>query len=190
MAAYEWKNSDTAAYIYAINNDTTLNDTNTNWASGDLDAAMMGTYHPADPAFNISLKTALGPVAFVGMGEPEMLVADVMMDPANSTVMQRATTYGYVSVDSVVDTTGDGTPDTAVPDFYETFVRDWVMYAAAGTIFAGAGGGADFNASNNDDITSRLHNLLGVDFAGANGIALMVAGHLTDYANRAHCYKR
>ena len=179
MAANEWKNSDTAAYIYAINNNTTLNDTNTNWASGDLDAAMMGTYHPADPAFNISLKTALGPVAFVGMGEPEMLVADVMMDPANSTVMQRATTYGYVSVDSVVDTTGDGTPDTAVPNFYETFVRDWVMYAAAGTIFAGAGGGADFNASNNDDITSRLHNLLGVDFTGANGIALMVAGHLT-----------
>ncbi len=43
---------------------------------------MMGTYHPADPAFNISLKTALGPVAFVGMGEPEMLVADVMMRPS------------------------------------------------------------------------------------------------------------
>ncbi|MBT60567.1 MAG: hypothetical protein CMA63_03310 [Euryarchaeota archaeon] len=44
----------------------------------------------------------------------------------------------------------------------------------------GNGGGSDFDASNNDDITSRLHNLLGVDFAGANGIALMVAGHLTD----------
>ena len=180
MAAYEWKNSDTAAYIYAINNDETLNNTNTNWTSGDLDDAMMGTYHPADPAFNISLKTALGPVAFVGMGEPEMLVADVMMDPANSTVMQRATTYGYVSIAAFVDTDGDEIPDTAVPNFYETFVRDWAMYAAVGTIFAGAGGGADFNASNNDDITSRLHNLLGVDFTGANGIALMVAGHLTD----------
>ena len=180
MAAYEWKNSDTAAYIYAINNDETLNNTNTNWTDGDLDAAMMGTYHPADPAFNISLKTALGPVAFVGMGEPEMLVADVMMDPANSTVMQRATTYGYVSIAGFIDTDSDEIPDTAVPNFYETFVRDWVMYAAVGTIFAGAGGGADFNASNNDDITSRLHNLLGVDFTGANGIALMVAGHLTD----------
>ena len=180
MAAYEWKNSDTAAYIYAINNDETLNNTNTNWTDGDLDAAMMGTYHPADPAFNISLKTALGPVAFVGMGEPEMLVADVMMDPANSTVMQRATTYGYVSIAGFIDTDSDEIPDTAVPNFYETFVRDWVMYAAVGTIFAGAGGGADFNASNNEDITSRLHNLLGVDFTGANGIALMVAGHLTD----------
>ena len=140
----------------------------------------MGTYHPADPAFNISLKTALGPVAFAGMGEPEMLVSDVMADPSNSTVMQRATTYGYVSIAAYVDTDDDEIPDTAVPNFYETFVRDWVMYAAVGTIFAGAGGGADFNASNNDDITSRLHNLLGVDFTGANGISLMVAGHLTD----------
>ncbi|MAI40561.1 MAG: hypothetical protein CMA09_04625 [Euryarchaeota archaeon] len=67
-----------------------------------------------------------------------------------------------------------------MPDFHKTFVRDWTMYAAVGTSFQGYGGGSDFNASNNDDITSRLHNLLGVDFDGANGIALMVAGHLTD----------
>jgi hypothetical protein len=90
-----------------------------------------------------------------------------MADPANSTIMQRASTYGYLS-------------DTgSLQDIYITFVRDWTMYAAVGTSFAGYGGGTDFNASDNDDITSRLHNLLGVDFTGVNGISLMVAGHLT-----------
>ena len=91
------------------------------------------------------------------------MLADVLADPANSTVMQRAGLYRYATADP-----------------YETFVRDWTMYAAVGTSFAGYGGGADFNATNNDDITSRLHNLLGADFTGANGISLMVAGHLTD----------
>ena len=168
-AEAQWKASTTGMGIMAANNDSTLNTTIGDWQSGDLDAAMMSTFHPFDPNFNISLMDSLGPVAFIGMGEPEMLVSQVMADPSNSTVMARANTYGYVAMASAT-----------MPDFYKTFVRDWTMYAAVGTSFQGYGGGSDFNASNNDDITSRLHNLLGVDFDGANGIALMVAGHLTD----------
>ncbi len=174
-----WKSSDTGMAIMAMNNDSMLNNTTGDWSAGVLDAAMDNTFHPFDADFNISLKTALGPVAFMGMGAPEMMISDVMADPANSTVMARATTYGYLSIAMMLDMDDDGIDETAVPDFYTTFVRDWTMYAAVGTSFAGYGGGADFNASNNDDITSRLHNLLGVDFTGANGIALMVAGHLT-----------
>ena len=163
-----WKASDTGMTIMAMNNDSTLNTTDGDWSPGALDAAMDNTSHPFDADFNISLRTALGPVAFMGMGAPEMMISDVMADPANSTIMQRASTYGYLS-------------DTgSLQDIYITFVRDWTMYAAVGTSFAGYGGGTDFNASDNDDITSRLHNLLGVDFTGVNGIALMVAGHLTD----------
>ena len=152
---------------------------------GTLDDAMTNTSHPADSEFNISLKNPLGVVAFVGLGAPEILLSDVEADPANSTVMARASTYGYVAPTVIngeilmMDLDGDGTDDV-VPDFAQTFVRDWTMYAGVGGIFQTVGGGADFNASNNDDITSRLHNLLGVDFTGANGIALMVAGHLTD----------
>ena len=163
-----WKDSATGTAIMMMNNDSTLNTTDGDWTAGVLDAAMDNTTHPFDPNFNISLKTDLGPVAFLGMGTPEMMISDVMADPSNSTIMQRATTYGYLSE------TG------SLQDIYITFVRDWTMFGAVGTSFAGYGGGTDFNATNNDDITSRLHNLLGVDFTGANGIALMVAGHLTD----------
>ena len=163
-----WKSSATGTAIMMMNNDSTLNTTDGDWTAGVLDAAMDNTTHPFDPNFNISLKTDLGPVAFLGMGTPEMMISDVMADPSNSTIMQRATTYGYLSE------TG------SLQDIYITFVRDWTMFGAVGTSFAGYGGGTDFNATNNDDITSRLHNLLGVDFTGANGIALMVAGHLTD----------
>ena len=165
----QWKSSPTGMGIMAANNDSTLNATEGDWQSGVLDAAMMNTSHPFDANFNISLMDPLGPVAFIGMGEPETFVSDVMADPSNSTVMARATTYGYLAM-----------ANATIPDFYKTFVRDWTMYAAVGTSFAGYGGGTDFNAGNNDDITSRLHNLLGVDFTDANGIALMVAGHLTD----------
>ncbi len=179
-AEAQWKSSSTGMGIMMMNNNETLNTTMGNWTTGDLDAAMMNTFHPFDANFNISLMDPLGSVAFIGMGEPEMLVSDVMADPSNSTVMARASTYGYLSIATVADLDGDGTPETPIPDFYKTFVRDWTMYAGVGTIFAGYGGGSDFNASNNDDITSRLHNLLGVDYAGANGVALMVAGHLTD----------
>ena len=165
-AESEWKASETGMGIMAANAQAghNLSNTNGNWSSGDLDNATENTSSPADSEFNMSLMDPIGVVAFMGMGEPEVMLADVLADPANSTVMQRASLYRY---------------DTAA-DPYQTFVRDWTMYAAVGTKFAGYGGGADFNAGNNDDITSRLHNLLGVDFAGANGISLMVAGHLTD----------
>ena len=177
-AEASWRASATGQGIHMMNNDETLNNTAGNWVSGDLDAAMMNTSHPYDADFNISLMGTLGPVAFIGMGAPEMLVSDVMADPANSTVMQRATTYGYVNY-TIMDLDGDGIPETPSPDFYKTFVRDWTMYAAVGTSFLGYGGGSDFNASSTEDIASRLHNLLGVDFTGVNGISLMVAGHLT-----------
>ena len=179
-AELTWKADSSYVGIMAMNNDENLSNATGDWSAGVLDAAMDSTMHPFDAAFNISLKTPLGPVAFVGMGEPEMLVADVMADPANSTVMARATTYGYVSIATIADLDGDGTPETPIPDFYTTFVRDWTMYAAVGTSMAGYGGGSDFNATNSEDIANRLHNLLGVDFDGANTTSLMTEGHLTD----------
>jgi hypothetical protein len=179
-AELTWKADASYAGIMAVNNDSTLNTTDGDWSAGVLDAAMDNTMHPFDPAFNISLKTPLGPVAFVGMGEPETMLSDVMADPANSTVMARATTYGYVSIAGMADMDGDGIEETAIPDFYTTFVRDWTMYAAVGTSMAGYGGGSDFNATSTEDIANRLHNLLGVDFDGANTISLMIEGHLTD----------
>ena len=161
----QWKSSETGIGIIAANQQAghDLSTTDGNWTSGDLDNAMDNTSSPVDSEFNMSLNDPIGVVAFMGMGEPEIMLSDILADPANSTVMQRAGLYRYATADP-----------------YETFVRDWTMYAAVGTSFQGYGGGSDFNASNNDDITSRLHNLLGVDFDGANGIALMVAGHLTD----------
>ena len=165
----QWKSSPTGQAIIASNLNFDVANTTGDWLSGDLDNAMMNTFHPFDANFNISLMESLGPVAFIGMGEPEMLVSQMLQDVSNSTVMARASTYGYLAM-----------ADATTPDFVKTFVRDWTMYAAVGTSFQGYGGGSDFNASNNDDITSRLHNLLGADFTGANGIALMVAGHLTD----------
>ena len=161
----QWEASETGIGIIAANQQAghDLSTTDGNWTSGDLDNAMDNTSSPVDSEFNMSLNDPIGVVAFMGMGEPEIMLSDILADPANSTVMQRAGLYRYATADP-----------------YETFVRDWTMYAAVGTSFQGYGGGSDFNASNNDDITSRLHNLLGVDFDGANGIALMVAGHLTD----------
>ncbi len=161
----QWETSETGIGIIAANQQAghDLSTTDGNWTSGDLDNAMDNTSSPVDSEFNMSLNDPIGVVAFMGMGEPEIMLSDILADPANSTVMQRAGLYRYATADP-----------------YETFVRDWTMYAAVGLSFQGYGGGSDFNASNNDDITSRLHNLLGVDFDGANGIALMVAGHLTD----------
>ena len=179
-AELTWKADSSYVGIIAMNNDENLSNATGDWSDGVLDAAMDNTMHPFDPAFNISLKNPLGPVAFVGMGEPETMLSDVMADPANSTVMARATTYGYVSIAGMADMDGDGIEETAIPDFYTTFVRDWTMYAAVGTSMAGYGGGSDFNATSTEDIANRLHNLLGVDFDGANTISLMIEGHLTD----------
>jgi hypothetical protein len=158
---------------------------------GGIDAALDSTFHPYSPAFNISLHTALGPVAFVGMGQPDVLVSSMAADPMNSTTMQRATTYGYVApvmydhdgdantsdIVYMVDTTGDGTNDTVVPDYGQTLVRDWSLYAGVGTMMLGHGGGSDFNASDATDIADRLENLLGVSFDGVNTIGLLLTGH-------------
>ena len=54
------------------------------------------------------------------------------------------------------------------------------MYGTVGTAFQTFGGGSDANLTNSDDLTSRLHNLLGVDMTGVNAVGLMTAGHLTD----------
>ena len=161
---------------------------------GGIDAALDSTFHPFNPEFDISLHTALGPVAFVGMGNPDTLVSTIAADPMNSTTMQRATTYGYTApmmvdhdndsstddVVAMVDTTGDGTPDTVVPDFAQTLVRDWSLFAGVGTIMLTNGGGSDFNASDADGTADRLENLLGVDFSDVNAINLLLAGHTSD----------
>ena len=158
---------------------------------GGIDAALDSTFHPFDPDFNISLHAALGPVAFVGMGEPDYLVSSMAADPMNSTTMQRATTYGYTApmmidhdadantsdIVYMVDTTGDGTPDTVVPDYGQTLVRDWSLYAGVGSKMLANGGGSDFNASDNADTADRLENLLGVSFDGVNTFNLLLAGH-------------
>ena len=64
-----------------------------------------------DMNFNISLENALGVVAFVGLGEPEIMLSDVEADPANSTAMARATTYGYVAFVMVDHDANPNTPD-------------------------------------------------------------------------------
>jgi len=164
--------STTGEGIKMMNNDETLNttmDSGAAFSEGSLDAAMTGTVHPADPNFNISLMTPLGSVAFMGLGAPEMMISDVFADPSNSTVMARATTYGYLAM-----------ADATTPDFYTTFVRDWAMYATVGASFQAYGGGSDANLTDNDDLAHRLHNLLGVDMTGVNAVGLMIAGHLTD----------
>ena len=185
-----WFASDTGAYIVGTNAAAGTPLPAANFLSG-IDAALDSTFHPYSPEFNMSLHTALGPVAFVGMGEPDMLVSEMVADPMNSTTIQRATTYGYTApmmvdhdndnttadVVYMVDTTGDGTPDTVVPDFAQTLVRDWSLYAGVGTMMAMNGGGSDFNASSVEDIADRLENLLGVSFDGVNTIALLLAGH-------------
>lgn len=164
-----------------------------NFLSG-IDAALDSTFHPFNPDFDISLHTALGPVAFVGMGNPDTFVSTMAADPMNSTTMQRATTYGYTApmmvdhdnnsstddVVAMVDTTGDGTPDTVVPDFAQTLVRDWSLFAGVGTMMLTNGGGSDFNASDADGTADRLENLLGVDFSDVNAINLLLAGHTSD----------
>jgi hypothetical protein len=128
-----------------------------------LDNAMHNTSSPADSEFNMSLMDPTGLIAFVGMGAPETLLSDILADPVNSTAMQRANLYRYATADP-----------------YETFVRDWTMYAAVGASFQAYGGGADANLTNNDDLAHRLHNLVGVDMTGVNAVGLMIDGHMTD----------
>ena len=185
-----WLASDTGVGIIGLNAMEGITLPAANFTGG-IDAALDSTFHPFSPEFNISLHTALGPVAFVGMGNPDTLVSSMAADPMNSTTMQRATTYGYTApmmfdhdndsstddIVAMVDTTGDGTPDTVVPDFGQTLVRDWSLFAGVGTMMMGNGGGSDFNASDNTGTADRLENLLGVSFDGVNAINLLLAGH-------------
>ena len=172
-----WANSDTGMGIMNANSEDG-NDLPAADFTGAMETAMTGTMHPVDTAFNISLLEPLGSVAFVGMGAPETLLSTVMADPSNSTVMQRAGTYGYLAM-TMADMDGDGTPEP-VPDFAQTFVRDWSMYAGVGQIFAGNGGGTDANLTNNTELVERLRTLTGVDMTGVNAVGLMTAGHMTD----------
>ena len=155
-----WRMSDTyTGIMFANDNDTNLATTGA-WASGDLDNAMDNTSSPFDSEFNMSLMNPSGLVAFMGMGAPETLLSDVLADPANSTVMQRAGIYRYA---------------TANP--YQTFVRDWTMFAGIGLSFQTYGGGTAFDASDVNGTADRLENLLGVSFDGVNAINLLLAGH-------------
>ena len=155
-----WRMSDTyTGIMFANDNDTNLATTGA-WASGDLDNAMDNTSSPFDSEFNMSLMNPSGLVAFMGMGAPETLLSDVLADPANSTVMQRAGIYQYA---------------TANP--YQTFVRDWTMFAGIGLSFQTYGGGTAFDASDVNGTADRLENLLGVSFDGVNAINLLLAGH-------------
>ena len=173
----QWKGSPEGAGIMMLNSDETLNTTTGDWQSGDLDKAMMNVTHPFDENFNISLTQPLGVVAFVGMGEPETLVSDVIADPNNSTVMARATTYGYVVIATVADLDNDGTPETPIPDFYKTFVRDWTMYGAVGTSFLGNGGNSDVDPTDAAGTADRMENLLGVSFDGVDVVSLLFGGN-------------
>ena len=181
-----WSLSDTGAAITAMNDAEGVTLPAADFSAGVNDA-LYDTMHPLDPDFNISLLQPLGVVAFVGMGEPEYTVSSISADPANSTTMQRAETYGYaqpVMVDAttpmMVDLDGDGTAETVVIDYEQTLVRDWSLYAGVGQIFAGHGGGSDANLTDNDDLQTRLRTLTGVDMTGVNAVGLMIDGHMTD----------
>ena len=140
---------------------------------GGIDQALYSSVHPLDNQFNISLLDDSGPVAFVGMGEPEQLLSTIENDPNNSTTVMRATAYGYLATE-MADTTGDGNEDTMVPDYAQTLIRDWSLYIAIGLEFQSNGGGSPFTDS--EDIANRLNNLLDEDFSDVDCLNLMING--------------
>ena len=140
---------------------------------GGIDQALYSSVHPLDNQFNISLLDESGPVAFVGMGEPEQLLSTIESDPNNSTTVMRATAYGYLATE-MADTTGDGNEDTMVPDYAQTLIRDWSLYIAIGLEFQSNGGGSPFTDS--EDIANRLNNLLDEDFSDVDCLNLMMNG--------------
>ena len=140
---------------------------------GGIDQALYSSVHPLDNQFNISLLDESGPVAFMGMGEPEQLLSTIENDPNNSTTMMRATAYGYLATE-MADTTGDGNEDSMVPNYAQTLVRDWSLYIAIGLEFQSNGGGSPFTDS--EDIANRLNNLLDVDFSDVDCFDLMMNG--------------
>ena len=144
---------------------------------GGLDTALYSSVHPSDDQFNISLLDDFGPVAFMGLGEPEVLLSTIEADPDNSTTVKRATAYGYLATE-MEDTNGDGSDDTMVPNYAQTLVRDWSLYVAIGLEFQSHGGGSPFTDS--EDIANRLNNLLGVDFSDVDCLDLMMNGNGSD----------
>ena len=142
---------------------------------GTLDQAMTGTMHPMDENFNISLENALGVVAFVGMGQPEIMLSDV---DDNSIVMARASTYGYVAMIMGDHDNDPATDDVATGvDYAQTLVRDWSMYAAIGTSFLGYGGNSDVDPTDAAGTGDRMENLLGVSFDGVDVVSLLFGGN-------------
>lgn len=140
---------------------------------GGLESALYSSFHPLDEQFNISLLTDMGPVAFVSMGEPELLLSQIEADPENSIAVKRATAYGYLATE-MIDTNDDGNEDELVIDYAQTFVRDWSLYVAIGFEFLSNGGGSSFTDS--EDIANRLNNLLGIDFSEIDCLNLMMNG--------------
>ena len=140
---------------------------------GGIEQALYSSVHPLDNQFNISLLDDSGPVAFMGLGEPEQLLSSIENDPDNSTTVMRATAYGYLATE-MADTTGDGNEDTMVPDYAQTLIRDWSLYIAIGLEFQSNGGGSPFTDS--EDIANRLNNLLDEDFSDVDCLDLMMNG--------------
>jgi len=145
--------------------------------SDGIDAALYSSVHPLDSDFNISLLNPIGPVAFIGMGNPEVLVSTIEDDPANSTTVRRATAYGYLAK-KMIDTDDDGIEDTEVDDYAQTLIRDWSLFLPTGLEFQNNGGGSDFTDS--DDIAERLENLLATEFSDVDCLNLMMNGNGTD----------
>ena len=139
-----------------------------------LDSALYSSLHPSDDQFNISLLNNSGPVAFMALGAPEVLLSTIEADPDNSTTVNRATAYGYLATE-MTDTNGDGNVDTLIPNYAQTLVRDWSLYVAIGLEFQSHGGGSPFTDS--DDIANRLNNLLAVDFSDVDCLSLMMNGN-------------
>ncbi|MGY8670716.1 MAG: hypothetical protein ACKVJ7_06675 [Candidatus Poseidoniales archaeon] len=138
-----------------------------------LETALYSSLHPSDDQFNISLLNNSGPVAFMALGAPEVLLSTIEADPDNSTTVKRATAYGYLATE-MTDTNGDGNEDSMAPNYAQTLVRDWSLYVAIGLEFQSHGGGSPFTDS--EDIANRLNNLLAVDFSNVDCLNLMMSG--------------
>jgi hypothetical protein len=139
-----------------------------------LETALYSSLHPSDDQFNISLLNNSGPVAFMALGAPEVLLSTIEADPDNSTTVKRATAYGYLATE-MTDTNGDGNEDSMAPNYAQTLVRDWSLYVAIGLEFQSHGGGSPFTDS--EDIANRLNNLLAVDFSDVDCLNLMMNGN-------------
>ncbi len=172
-----WNATPQAADIRDLNamNSTPLPDV-ANFSNG-IDIALYGA--PTSTALqllpsladfgNISLTSDFGPLAFIGMGDPDVSVSAVLLDLQNSTSVQRATAYGYLPY-------LEG--QQGVPDIPELILRDWAMYAMVGQTLLDTGA----NTPVSNDMTRapmRLQNLLGVDFTDVDTTSLLLGGNNT-----------